>query len=127
MCIRDRTHAVRPARLAREKDVEQMNLCLGFPGVQTGDERSYEFSVVNSVLGGSMSSRLFQKIREESGLAYSIYSYPNSYTDCGLTTISVSYTHLLLMVGQRRGLLDYLKSTDIEAYRALIAKLGLRK
>ena len=81
------THAVRPARLAREKDVEQMNLCLGFPGVQTGGERSYAFSVVNSVLGGSMSSRLFQKIREESGLAYSIYSYPNSYTDCGLTTI----------------------------------------
>ena len=81
------THAVRPARLSREKDVEQMNLCLGFPGVQTGGERSYAFSVVNSVLGGSMSSRLFQKIREESGLAYSIYSYPNSYTDCGLTTI----------------------------------------
>ena len=64
-----------------------MNLCLGFPGVQTGGERSYEFSVVNSVLGGSMSSRLFQKIREESGLAYSIYSYPNSYTDCGLMTV----------------------------------------
>ena len=81
------THAVRPARLWREKDVEQMNLCLGFPGVQSGGERSYEFSVVNSVLGGSMSSRLFQKIREESGLAYSIYSYPNSYTDCGLTTV----------------------------------------
>ena len=81
------THAVRPARLWREKDVEQMNLCLGFPGVQTGGERSYEFSVVNSVLGGSMSSRLFQRIREESGLAYSIYSYPNSYTDCGLMTV----------------------------------------
>ena len=44
-------------------------------------------SVVNSVLGGSMSSRLFQRIREESGLAYSIYSYPNSYTDCGLMTV----------------------------------------
>ena len=81
------THPVRPTRLAREKDVEQMNLCLGFPGVAIGGERSYEFSLVNSVLGGSMSSRLFQKIREESGLAYSIYSYPNSYTDCGLRTI----------------------------------------
>ena len=81
------THPVRPTRLAREKDVEQMNLCLGFPGVAIGGERSYEFSLVNSVLGGSMSSRLFQKIREESGLAYSIYSYPNSYTDCGLMTI----------------------------------------
>ena len=81
------THAVRPARLSREKDVEQMNLCLGCPGIAIGEKRSYDFSVVNSVLGGSMSSRLFQKIREESGLAYSIYSYPNSYTDCGLTTI----------------------------------------
>ena len=82
-----RTNPVRPGRLAREKDTEQMNLCLGFPGVAIGAERSYEFSVVNSVLGGSMSSRLFQKIREESGLAYSIYSYPNSYTDCGMLSI----------------------------------------
>ena len=81
------THAARPARLCREKDTEQMNLCLGFPGVRIGGEESYEFSVVSSVLGGSMSSRLFQKIREESGLAYSIYSYPNSYTDCGMLSI----------------------------------------
>ncbi len=81
------THSVPVTRLAREKDTEQMNLCLGFPGVAIGDKRSYEFSLVNSVLGGSMSSRLFQKIREESGLAYSIYSYPNSYTDCGLLTV----------------------------------------
>lgn len=81
------TNPARPARLTREKDTEQANLCLGFPGVAIGDEESYAFSLVNSVLGGSMSSRLFQKVREERGLAYSIYSYPNSYTDCGMLSV----------------------------------------
>lgn len=73
--------------LRREKDIEQANICLGFDGLPTGDELGYELSLFSSVYGGAMSSRLFQKIREESGLAYSVYSYPNAYTDCGMLAV----------------------------------------
>ena len=82
-----RTHAVEPTALFKEKDIEQVQICLGYPGVTMEDERNYAFSLLNSVLGGSMSSRLFQKIREEKGMAYSIYSYPNSYLDCGMLSV----------------------------------------
>lgn len=81
------THVVAPTYLRKEKDIEQANMCLGFPGLPTGDERGYEFSLFSSVFGGAMSSRLFQRIREESGMAYSVYSYPNSYTDCGMLSV----------------------------------------
>jgi predicted Zn-dependent peptidase len=81
------TEAVAPAFLRRDKDIEQANICLGFPGLKSGDEMGYELSLFSSVYGGAMSSRLFQKIREDSGLAYSVYSYPNSYTDCGMLSV----------------------------------------
>ena len=55
--------------------------------VNENGEKNYAFSLFNSVYGGAMSSRLFQKIREESGMAYSVYSYPNSYTDCGMLSV----------------------------------------
>ena len=76
-----------PTVLVREKDIEQVHICLGFPGLATGDEKGYELSIFNSVYGGAMSSRLFQKIREDSGLAYSVYSYPNAYTDTGMLSV----------------------------------------
>ena len=81
------TQSVAPTCLAREKEIEQVHICLGFPGLSIGDERSYELSLFNSVYGGAMSSRLFQKIREESGMAYTVYSYPNAYTDCGMRSV----------------------------------------
>ena len=65
------------------KDVEQTHICLGLPGLAADDERRYAMLVLNNALGGSMSSRLFQKIREEKGLAYTIYSYPTSFADTG--------------------------------------------
>lgn len=67
----------------REKDVEQLHLCLGFAGTGFGTRQIYPQAVLNNVLGGSMSSRLFQRIREELGMAYTIYSYPNSYQGSG--------------------------------------------
>lgn len=67
----------------REKDAEQLHLCLGFPGTAYGGDGLYPQAVMNNLLGGSMSSRLFQRIREELGMAYSIYTYPNSYLSCG--------------------------------------------
>lgn len=81
------TNVVPPTTLNREKDIEQVHICLGYPGLNQWDERNYDLALLNSVFGGSMSSRLFQKIREESGLAYSVYSYPGVYTDCGLLTV----------------------------------------
>ena len=67
----------------KEKDTEQLHLCLGYPGTAYGSEGIYPQAVLNNLLGGAMSSRLFQRIREELGMAYSIYTYPNSYLGCG--------------------------------------------
>ncbi|MBQ3484750.1 MAG: insulinase family protein [Clostridia bacterium] len=67
----------------REKDTEQMHICLGFPGMAYGTEGVYPLAVANNILGGAMSSRLFQRIREDLGMAYSIYSYPNTYKGVG--------------------------------------------
>ena len=64
-----------------------MHICLGYPALPMGDERNYDISIFNSVFGGAMSSRLFQKIREESGMAYTVYSYPNAYTDTGMLSV----------------------------------------
>ena len=66
------------------RDLEQVHLLLGFPGLSYGDDQFYATSVMSTVLGGGMSSRLFQEIREKRGLVYSIYSYPSFYRDCGL-------------------------------------------
>lgn len=71
----------------KEKDTEQMHICLGFEGIEHGNDYLYSLLTVNNVFGGGMSSRLFQKIREEMGLVYSIYSYPSSYRNAGLYTI----------------------------------------
>ena len=68
----------------REKDIEQLHLCMGFPGIKSGNDESYALAAVNTILGGGMSSRLFQKIREEHGLVYAVYSYNASYVDTGI-------------------------------------------
>lgn len=66
-----------------EKDLEQVHLCLGTKALPQSDPRRYEAFILNAVLGGSMSSRLFQEVREKLGLAYSIYSYISSHSDSG--------------------------------------------
>lgn len=75
--------AFTPGRLAREKDTEQTHICLGFPGVPSDSDDLYALSVLGNALGGGMSSRLFQRIREELGLAYSVYTYSSSYQGLG--------------------------------------------
>ncbi|MEG1547202.1 MAG: pitrilysin family protein [Clostridia bacterium] len=72
---------------AINKDTEQTHICMGLPGYATDSDGQYALCVLNNALGGSMSSRLFQKIREERGLAYSVYSYPSSYADSGYFTL----------------------------------------
>ncbi len=81
------TREVAPAVVTREKDIEQVHICLGYPALPMGDNRNYDISIFNSVFGGAMSSRLFQKIREELGMAYTVYSYPNTYMDTGMLSV----------------------------------------
>jgi predicted Zn-dependent peptidase len=65
------------------RTTEQANLILGMPGVSRTDERRFALGVLNSALGGGMSSRLFQEVREKRGLAYSVYSYLSHFADLG--------------------------------------------
>lgn len=69
------------------KKTEQNHLCLSFPGLPIGHRNQYAMVLLNNALGGGMSSRLFQEIREKRGLAYSVYSYHSSHADSGLFTV----------------------------------------
>lgn len=69
------------------KDTEQVHMCLSTNSVSYDSPDIYGVYILNNIFGGSMSSRLFQSIREERGLAYSVYSYQTNYSDCGLLTI----------------------------------------
>ena len=71
----------------KSKDTEQVHICMGYNGIELGSKYTYPLLVMNNIFGGSMSSRLFQKIREEKGLAYSVFSYPSSYIGCGVFSI----------------------------------------
>jgi predicted Zn-dependent peptidase len=87
----EKSELVKPSfhlnHLSRKKETEQAHLCLGFDGLKVGHDDMYSLIVLNNILGGSMSSRLFQDVREERGLAYSVYSYHSSYQDNGMVTI----------------------------------------
>ena len=74
--------------MCRYKDTEQVHLCVGTPGLKLAHDRNYyTFQLINTILGGGISSRLFQEIREKRGLVYSVYSYHTSYHDTGLFCI----------------------------------------
>ncbi len=73
--------------ITRKKPLEQVHLCLGLRGVAAGHRDRYAVYALNSVLGGSMSSRLFQEVREKRGLVYSIYSFLSGYSDVGTLTV----------------------------------------
>ncbi len=74
-------------RSATFKEVSQVHICLGVPSPSFKDRQRYASLVLNTVLGGGMSSRLFQKVREEKALAYTIYSYQDFYEDAGVLGI----------------------------------------
>jgi predicted Zn-dependent peptidase len=80
--------AVKPQDAARlrfyEKDTEQYHICFGAPGITRDDDRRYALAVLDSIFGGSSSSRLFREVREKRGLAYAVGSYSEQYTDSGL-------------------------------------------
>ncbi|MCO5315551.1 MAG: insulinase family protein [Solirubrobacterales bacterium] len=72
-----------------EKDTEQYHVCFGAPGIPRGDERRFALAVLDSILGGSSSSRLFREVREDRGLAYAVGTYSDQYTDTGLVAAYV--------------------------------------
>jgi predicted Zn-dependent peptidase len=72
-----------------KKDTEQYHVCVGAPGIARSDRRRFAASILDSILGGSASSRLFQEIREKRGMAYSVYSFASQYTDTGLVGVYV--------------------------------------
>jgi predicted Zn-dependent peptidase len=73
----------------QQKDTEQFHVCFGGPGIDRGDERRYALSILDTVFGGSTSSRLFREVREKRGLAYSVGSYTQQYVDSGLIGLYV--------------------------------------
>jgi predicted Zn-dependent peptidase len=68
----------------QRKDTEQYHVCIGAPGISRSDRRRFAASLLDSILGGAASSRLFQEIREKRGMAYAVYSFSSQYTDTGL-------------------------------------------
>ncbi|MEJ2201515.1 MAG: pitrilysin family protein, partial [Desulfuromonadaceae bacterium] len=84
-----------------DRDLEQVHLCLGTPAPSQRHPQRFAAFVLNTLLGGSVSSRLFQKIREELGLAYSIYSYLNCYSDAGGLVVysATGYQQLARVLG----------------------------
>jgi predicted Zn-dependent peptidase len=79
-----RVRILAPQTVVRNRDTEQAHIVLGTAGIGRMDERRFALGVLNNVLGGGMSSRLFQEIREKRGLAYSVYSYGSQYAEAGL-------------------------------------------
>jgi predicted Zn-dependent peptidase len=67
----------------QRKDTEQYHVCVGAPGIARSDRRRFAASLLDAILGGSASSRLFQEIREKRGMAYAVYSFLSQYTDTG--------------------------------------------
>jgi predicted Zn-dependent peptidase len=76
--------AMAPRRQFLSKETEQMHVCFGGIGLARDDDRRFQLSVLDSLFGGSLSSRLFQEVREKRGLVYSVYSFANLYKETGL-------------------------------------------
>jgi predicted Zn-dependent peptidase len=90
-------------RYAR-KDTEQYHVCIGAPGISRSDRRRFAASILDAILGGSASSRLFQEIREKRGLVYSVYSYHSQYTEAGVFSSYAGTTP-----GRAREVIDLLR------------------
>ncbi|MDX6486871.1 MAG: hypothetical protein QOF43_2024 [Gaiellaceae bacterium] len=78
-----------PGLRFQRKDTEQYHVCIGAPGISRSDRRRFAASLLDSILGGSASSRLFQEIREKRGMAYSVYSFASQYSDTGMIGVYV--------------------------------------
>lgn len=98
-----------------ERDLEQVHVCWGAPAPAAGDPDRFAAIVLNLILGGNMSSRLFQEVRENRGLCYSIYSYLNCYSDTGILGLgaAVSPAHLPALIEALEQELTRLEQTEV--------------
>jgi len=81
------SHEPPPGLRFARKDTEQYHVCLGAPGIARSDRRRFAASLLDSILGGAASSRLFQEIREKRGMAYAVYTFTSQYSDTGLVGV----------------------------------------
>jgi len=93
----------------RNKSLKQLYTVIGFAGVATASPVRYEFMIMNDILGGGMSSRLFQSMREEKGLAYTVNSFLDAYLECGI--------HLVYAILDPAHLDEYLAGVKAEIFR----------
>ncbi|MFN2450570.1 MAG: M16 family metallopeptidase [Candidatus Baltobacteraceae bacterium] len=112
-----------PNTLFRHKDSEQAYVVLGTPGLSVRDERRYVLSVLDTILGGGMSSRLFQEIREKRGLVYTVYSFQASYREAGLFAVYAGTSaekvgECVNVIGEQFALLRDTKVSDAELHLA---------
>ncbi len=87
--LSDTARKVTPGERRTQRPLEQVNVVLGHRGLTRSDERRFALGVLNTVLGGGSSSRLFQEVRELRGLAYSVYSFASHHVDAGLVGVAV--------------------------------------
>ncbi len=101
----------------RKRELEQLHLLLGLPAFPESFPGRYALFVLNTILGGTMSSRLFQTIREERGLAYSVYSAVNAFLDSGMLTVYAATSPEagadVAAAGRRRDALARRERTDV--------------
>lgn len=110
------------------KDIEQSHICLATRGIKLEDSRFYALSILNNVMGGSMSSRFFQNIREEKGLAYSVYSMSSAYVAGGYYNIYAAVGHDMIekAIDGIKVELNYLKEKNITEEEFLMSKEQLK-
>jgi predicted Zn-dependent peptidase len=118
--------AVAPAGVRRRferKDTEQYHVCLGAPGMSRHDDRRFALRVLDTIFGGTSSSRLFQEVREKRGLAYAVYSFSSAYADTGQVGLYVgtrgdNLVSALTVVGSELRRLRESPATPEELHRA---------
>jgi predicted Zn-dependent peptidase len=113
------TPSAKPHRLFRHKDSEQAYVVLGTRGLSVRDERRYVLSVMDTILGGGMSSRLFQEIREKRGLVYTVYSFQAAYRNAGLFGVYAGTSpqnagECVAVIGEQLAILRERRVTDAE-------------
>jgi predicted Zn-dependent peptidase len=112
-----------PGRKFEGKDTEQYHVCIGGPGISRHDDRRFALRVLDTIFGGTSSSRLFQEIRERRGLAYAVYTFTSAYQDTGqvglyLGTRPENLVEALAVVGSELTRLRELSATEEELTRA---------
>ncbi|WP_027307484.1 pitrilysin family protein [Caloramator sp. ALD01] len=114
--------------LVKQKDIEQVHIGLSLDGIELGNEEIYTLSAINNYFGGGTSSRLFQRLREENGLVYTIYSFPSSYINCGSFNIyfALNENHVERAISYIKEEINNLCKLGIDKEQILKAKEQLK-